>query len=122
MSLCASVPSTPNNKFVRLKGHTLTRRFWCDQRLNSVADLPEGMTYLLGNWVTDRRANAVGRQLGDRRLISSMFDISLPTIAQQSVARGQSDLVVMPLNICLATSFLHLLSHISLYVCCLLRN
>ena len=46
---------------------------------NFVANLPVGMAYLLGNWATDRRAIAVAGKLGDRRLISSMFDISLPT-------------------------------------------
>ena len=62
-----------------------------------VADLPVGMAYLLGNSVTVCQAIAVTGRLGDRRLTSSMFDISLPTvrpamaIARRSVAQGQSN-------------------------------
>ena len=42
----------------------------------SIADYPVGMAYLLGNWATDRQANAVSGRRGDCQLISSMFDVS----------------------------------------------
>ena len=50
-----------------------------DFSTDSVADLPVGIAYLLGNWATDRRATAVAGRLGDHRLISNMFDQWLRT-------------------------------------------
>ena len=44
-----------------------------------------GMSYLSGNWATDHRATAVAGRLGDRRLISSMFDF-LPLTGRQATA------------------------------------
>ena len=46
---------------------------------DSMADHPVGMAYLLGDLATDRWATAFAGRQGDRRLISSMFDISPPT-------------------------------------------
>ena len=66
-----------------------------DSSTDSSADCPVGMAYLLGDWATDRRATE------RRQLISSMFDISLPTdrpataIAQRSVAQGHNNQVGM---------------------------
>ena len=78
-----------------------TWRLWYKWRYNPrttadcTADHPVGMVYLLGNWATDRWAIARRspgdrrhRPTGDHRLISSMFDISLPTSRQaMTVAR-----------------------------------
>ena len=44
-----------------------------------IADHQVGMAFLLGNWANDCRATRIVGRLDDRRLISSMFDISLPT-------------------------------------------
>ena len=58
-----------------------TRRYWQDQRYNllSTADYsagdPVGMAYQLGNHC---QATRIARRLGDRRLISNMFDIWSP--------------------------------------------
>ena len=58
------------------------------------------MAYLLGKWETDRQVIAIAR-----RLKSSIFDISLRTdcpatfVVRRSVARGQNNLVGMPLKI-----------------------
>ena len=48
------------------------------------------MAFLFGNWGTDHRLTRIAGQLDDRRLISSMFDISLPTgCLVTAVARRQ---------------------------------
>ena len=58
---------------------------------DSIADPPVGMAFILGDWASDCRAIAVTGRLGDRRLISSMFDISLPTDrSAMAVARHRS--------------------------------
>ena len=83
-----------------LKGHThLATLVWLPVQSavctgNSSADHPVGIAYLLGNWATDHWATTVAGQLDYCRLISSMFDISLPTdrpataVAWRSVAQG----------------------------------
>ena len=66
---------------------------------------PVGMAYLLSYWATDRLAITVAGLWEDHQLISSMFDISLPTdcpataVAQQSVIQEESSLVGMALNL-----------------------
>ena len=70
------------------------------------------MAYLLGNWATDHwgvAGESAAEQLqGDhRQLISSMFDISLPTdppamaVARQSVAQQQRYAMGMALKWCI---------------------
>ena len=62
-----------------------------------MADHPVGMVYLLGDWATDCRETDVARQLGDRPLLSTMFDISpqiecpAMTVARRTFAQRQSN-------------------------------
>ena len=50
-----------------------------DSMVDSMADHPVSMAYLLGDRATGCRVISVAGCREDRRLISSMFDISLPT-------------------------------------------
>ena len=72
---------------------------------DAIADHPVGMAYLLGDWATDHRVTAVTWRREDHRLISSMFDISLPTSRPSMAdARQQSHPVGMALKELFETS------------------
>ena len=68
-----------------------------------IANHPVGMAFLLGNWATERWATRIAGRLNDHRLISFMFDISLPTgrsataVAQRQVGMVVNHLVGMGL-------------------------
>ena len=76
-----------------------------DSIADSIANRPVAMAYLLAYWVTDCWVTFIARRREDCPLISSKFDISLPTdcpvtgVTQQSVPRGESNLLGRPLYI-----------------------
>ena len=54
-----------------------------------------GMAFLLANWATGRRVTRIAGRLNDRRLISNIFDIILPTgCSATAVARRRVGVVV----------------------------
>ena len=58
-----------------------------DSMIDSIVDHTVGMAYLLGDWVTNKRATRIAGRLDDRQFISSMFDNSSRTHCPAAVAQ-----------------------------------